>query len=62
MYLLLLLLIIIIIIIVVVVVVVIINILRHVDPLLGSDSELSKYTTAVTEYWLRKQACFHSNS
>jgi hypothetical protein len=24
-------------------------ILRHVDPLLGNDSELSKYTRAVTE-------------
>jgi hypothetical protein len=36
------------------------NILWHVDPLLEDDREVRKYTTAVTEQRLRKQACFHS--
>jgi hypothetical protein len=33
----------------------------HVDPLLGNDREINKYTTAVTEQRLRKQACLHGN-
>jgi hypothetical protein len=32
------------------------NILWHdVDPLLGNDREISKFTTPVSEYWLHKQ-------
>jgi hypothetical protein len=38
------------------------NILWHVDPLLGNDYEISKYTTAVTNQQLCKQACFHGNN
>jgi hypothetical protein len=36
--------------------------MRHVDPLLANDSEISSYTTAVTEYRLRKEACLHGNN
>jgi hypothetical protein len=31
------------------------------DTVLGNDRELSKYTTAVSTWRLRKQACFHGN-
>jgi hypothetical protein len=34
----------------------------QVDPLLGSDREISKNTTAVTEQQLCKQACLHSKT
>jgi hypothetical protein len=40
----------------------IITLLWHVDPLLGNDRERNSYTTVVTELWLRKQACLHSNN
>jgi hypothetical protein len=32
-----------------------------IDPVLGNDRRISKYTTVVTEYRLRKQACFYGN-
>jgi hypothetical protein len=35
------------------------KILQHVVPLLGNDCEISKYTTVVAKYRLRKEACFH---
>jgi hypothetical protein len=34
----------------------------HVGPLLGNDREISKYTTDVTEYRLRKQTCSYGNN
>jgi hypothetical protein len=33
-------------------------ILWHVDPMLGNDSKISKYTTAVTKQRLRKKSLF----
>jgi hypothetical protein len=30
--------------------------------LLRKNREIRKNTTAVTEYWLRKQACLHGNN
>jgi hypothetical protein len=36
-------------------------ILWHVEPLLGSDHEISNYTTVVARYRFRKQARFHGN-
>jgi hypothetical protein len=38
------------------------KILWHVYPLLGNDLKTSKYTTAVTEQRLRKQAHLHGNN
>jgi hypothetical protein len=36
-------------------------ILEYLDLLLGNNHEIMKNTGAVTEYWLRKQACLHVN-
>jgi hypothetical protein len=36
--------------------------MRHIDPLLGNDRGISKYTTAVTGQQLRKQTCSHGNN